>query len=52
MRFFDAERRQCGKHMAERSSEKDRENSQEMQRPNLKTSPSDFGKKILKGRDE
>ncbi len=39
MKFFDAERRQCEQHMAERSSEKGRENSQEMQRPNLKASP-------------
>ncbi len=35
MRFFDAERRQCEKHMAEQGSEKDRENTQEMQRINL-----------------
>ncbi len=38
MRFFDAERRQCEQHMVEGSSEKDRENFQEMRRPNLKTS--------------
>jgi hypothetical protein len=37
MRFFDAERRQCEKLMAERGSEKDRENSQKMRHPNLKT---------------